>query len=192
MAKWNGFTLVELMVTIAIAAILLTVAVPSFITTIQNNRMTASLNDFVTDLNLARSEAVKLGSRVTVCKSADGVACTTEGDWSQGWIVFSDPNNTGLYETGVADETLLRVHQALPDANTTLVGNSNVNNYISFTGTGFTQLIIGGFQAGTLIMCDDRGFGRDAKAIVINTVGRINTLPANDSSLNVDNCNASS
>ena len=98
MKRDYGFTLVELMVTLVIAAILLTAGVPSFTTLIKNNRLTTSTNELVGALTLARSEAVKRGLRVTVCKSADQASCDTSGTgWQQGWIVFTDENNSGTY-----------------------------------------------------------------------------------------------
>ena len=72
----SGFTLMELMVTIAIAAILVGIAIPSFTSIIVSNRLTTSANELVTALNLARSEAVKRGMRITFCKIANGSSCT--------------------------------------------------------------------------------------------------------------------
>lgn len=179
MGKGDGFTLIELMVTIAIAAIVLTMGVPSFLSLIQNNRMITVTNDFVTDLNLARSEAIKRSSRVTLCKSADGATCIQEGDWSQGWIVFTDPNDNGDFDGADAGETLLRVHEALSDAQGTLMGNGEIDDYISYVGTGFTRTTTGAFQNGTLILCDDRGFD-SGRAIVLNNTGRPATMLASE------------
>lgn len=189
MRTLKGFTLIELMVTLAIAAIVLTVGVPGFMATIQNNRITTSLNDFVSDLNLARSEAIKRGSRVTLCKSDDGETCTQDGDWSQGWILFSDPNDNANFDEGAESETLLRVHQALRDDDASLTGNSNLRDYISYMGTGFAQRTTGGVQNGTLVLCDSRGFGEHARAIVLNRTGRPTSMPATES--NANNCNVS-
>ncbi|MEE4379215.1 MAG: GspH/FimT family pseudopilin, partial [Candidatus Competibacteraceae bacterium] len=84
--KQNGFTLLELMVTMAIAAIVLTVAVPSFQGIILNNRIASHTNDFASSLNLARSEAVKRARRTVLCKSSDGATCdTSSAGWEQGW-----------------------------------------------------------------------------------------------------------
>lgn len=190
MRTLKGFTLIELMVTLAIAVIVLTVGVPSFMATIQNNRITTTVNDFVSDLNLARSEAIKRGSRVTLCKSADGNSCTQSGDWSQGWILFSDPNDDASFnEDEEEGETLLRVHQALRDDNASLTGNQNLRDYISYIGTGFAQLTSGGIQNGTLVLCDSRDFGDHARAIVLNRTGRPISMPASES--NASSCNAS-
>lgn len=84
----QGFTLLELMVTIAIAGILLTIGVPSFQSVVTRNRISANTNEFIVAINLARSEAIKRGSEVSVCKSTDGTSCTTSGDWGKGWIVY--------------------------------------------------------------------------------------------------------
>jgi type IV fimbrial biogenesis protein FimT len=181
----RGFTLIELLATVAIAGLVLAFAVPSFTRMIQNNRMTSQVNDFVTSLNLARSEAVKRATKVALCKSRDGQSCASNGDWEQGWIVFVDSNDDAVRDT---TETLLQVRQALRGGNT-LIGNSDVDSYISYAATGFTQLKSGGgFQAGTLILCDSRGFGDDAKAIVLNRTGRPSTMKATDT--DKSRCNA--
>jgi type IV fimbrial biogenesis protein FimT len=91
----SGFTLVELMFGIAVVAILMAVAVPTFRSFINNNRVTAAQNDLVAALNLARSEAARRSTPVSVCASTDGAACATKTDWPFGWIVFRDPGAAG-------------------------------------------------------------------------------------------------
>jgi len=168
----SGFTLVELMVTLAIAIILLSVGVPSFTGTIENSRLTTAANKLISATNLARSEAIKRGVRVTACKSSNGTACTASGDWAQGWIVFTDEDNNATYNN--ATETLLRVAGKL-GKNLTLTGDANVGDYISYVGGGQSQLSTadgGGFQTGTLSLCDDRtgNFGKD---IALSSTGRL-------------------
>jgi type IV fimbrial biogenesis protein FimT len=167
--NYRGFTLIELMITLLIATILLTVGIPSFNELIKNSRMTTSTNKFVTAANLARSEAIKRGVRVTICKSNDGATCTNANNWDQGWIVFTDENNNAAYNN--ATETLLRVANGLGN-NLILTGNANVVNYISYVASGQSQLTGGAFQAGTVSLCDDRtgNFGRD---MVLNRTGRL-------------------
>jgi len=111
-------------------------------------------------MNLARSEAVKRGVRVTLCKSSDGRTCTNVGNWSQGWILFNDLNNNAVYNS--ATETILKVQGSLGN-NTSMIGNANVDNYVSYVSSGQSQLIGGAFQAGTIKICDDR----------IDNVGRL-------------------
>ena len=85
----GGFTLFELMVTLAVAALILSLGVPGFRSFIQNNRATTHTNDLVTALNLGRSEATRRGASVLLCSSSDGATCSGSNDWSSGWIVRS-------------------------------------------------------------------------------------------------------
>ncbi len=172
--RGGGFSLVELMITLAIAAILLSMAVPSFSELIKNNRLITQTNDFVTALNLARSEAIRRGSRVTVCKSSDQASCVAGGSWEQGWIVFNDVNGNG---TVAAATDIIRVHEALT-GNVTLSGDAALADYVSYVSSGGAQLIGGGvtaIQAGTLALCDDRGFIDQARAVQISTTGRVSS-----------------
>ncbi|BCX88542.1 type IV fimbrial biogenesis protein FimT [Methylomarinovum tepidoasis] len=168
-SRATGFTLIELMVTVAMAAIVLTVGVPSFQALVKNNRLTTAANELVGALNLARSEAIKRGVRVTVCKSADGASCATSGNWEQGWIVFTDEDNDAAYDS--ASETLLRVQEAI-EGQLTMTGNTNVADYISYVASGRSQLTGGGFQAGTITICDDRS-GNVGKDLVLSSTGKI-------------------
>lgn len=86
-AKVGGFTLFELMVTLAVAALILSLGVPGFRNFIQNNRATTHTNDLVTALNLGRSEAARRGVTILLCSSSDGATCSGSNDWSSGWIV---------------------------------------------------------------------------------------------------------
>ena len=83
----GGFTLFELMVTLAVAALILSLGVPGFRSFIQNNRATTHTNDLVTALNLGRSEATRRGVTILLCSSSDGATCSGSNDWSSGWIV---------------------------------------------------------------------------------------------------------
>jgi len=83
----KGFTLIEMMVTVAIMAIVATIAAPSFVDMIRNNRVTTAANDVLSAMQLARSEAIRQRRPITVCAGAD--ACTDSTDWAGGWIVAS-------------------------------------------------------------------------------------------------------
>jgi type IV fimbrial biogenesis protein FimT len=184
--KQSGLTLIELLVVLAIAAIITTTAVPSFQAFIQNNRMSTTVHQFVSSLNLARSEAVKRGERVTMCKSNDAATCSNGGDWSQGWIVFVDANDNGLRET--ASEELIRAHNSVAGS-TTISGQDDVENYISYAGTGFAQLVTGttlDTTKSTLVFCDSRQFGDHARAIMISTTGSVRSASATDPSVAAD------
>lgn len=158
----------ELLVTMSVATILLTLGVPAFQDLIKNNRLTTAANELVGALSLARSEAIKRGVRVTVCKSSTGAACANSGGWDQGWIVFTDPNNNAIFDSG---DALLRVREAV-QSNLSITGNTNLSDYTSYVARGHSQLTSGAFQAGTIKACDDRT-GNVGKSLVVSQSGRI-------------------
>lgn len=92
--RMAGFTLIELMVTVAILAILLAIANPSFQSITNSNRIAAELNGLLGDLQYARAEAIKQGQSITVCVSSDGSACSGSTDWRNGWIAFLDTDSS--------------------------------------------------------------------------------------------------
>jgi type IV fimbrial biogenesis protein FimT len=96
-----GFTIIELMITLAVIGVLLALAAPSFSDIILSSRLSSYANDFVASTHLARSEAIKRNARVSICVSANGTSCTT-GNWSQGWVVFHDANNNDAIDSGEA------------------------------------------------------------------------------------------
>ncbi|WP_162349837.1 GspH/FimT family pseudopilin [Pseudoxanthomonas gei] len=104
----KGFTLLELMVTIAIAAILLTIALPSFQASLRSNQVATTTNEFLGAISLARSEAIRGTQSAGVCASADGATCGA--DWNLGWLVWTDVGNVGL-GTLEATDTIVRYSQ---------------------------------------------------------------------------------
>lgn len=164
----QGFTLIEVLITVAIASILLSIAAPNFSTLIKNTRMTSAANEFAGALYLSRSEAIKRGTTVTLCKSANGSACTTANNWEQGWIVFEDANNNAVVDSG---ETIIRINEGEETGSSvTMVGNStNVSSRITYLPTGrITNFGIGGT---TINLCDGRT-GDVGRNIVISRAGR--------------------
>lgn len=170
MRKDAGLTLIELLTGLAILAILMTLAVPALGQLAAENRLTAANNRLIGSLYFARSEAVRLNSRVTICVSSDGAACSATGGWEQGWIIFLDRDSNA--QRG-PDEPLLRVEPASnPGASgLTINGNGPVQRYISYVGLGATRLVGGGLQMGTLTLCA----GSEGRQIIINRTGRPRT-----------------
>ncbi len=166
----GGLTLIELIATMAIAAILLTTAVPSFFAMTQRNRLVSQANDFVSTLSLARAEATSRGQRVVVCKSPGPAynTCVTAGNWDQGWIVFADDGDN-LY-TSANDDALggiLRVHEAL-NGGTTLDGDTNIADNIAFLGTGFAATT----QLRSVALCDSSGTASAGRNIIVLPIGQ--------------------
>lgn len=164
MHKESAFTLVELLVALAVAAVILTVAVPAFSRLATEQRVVTASNSLLAGFHLARAEAVRRGQRVTLCPSTDGDSCSPGVGYHAGWIVAVGPNaGQGLSGTGEV------IRREGPLANgVTAVGNGSMANYISFVPTGQTRQLGGGLQMGRVTICND-AVGR---SIIINRAGR--------------------
>lgn len=161
--KNRGFTLIELMVTIAIVAILATVAVPSFRDIIVNNRMASQANALVSALTLARSEAVKQNQTATVCASSNGTSCTTCAtgvDWACGWLVWVDSNGDNTLQAS----EIIRVES-------TLAGSSKLTGpaaSLQYQASGFTTAAV------TYSLCYSTQYS--GRKTSVSTTGRVNTV----------------
>ncbi len=170
----NGFTLLELMVTVVIAGILASMAVPSFSQAIKNNRMSTQINELLATLNYARSEAIKRSTGISVCNSSDGASCT--GNWKDGWIVFVDVDSDGTVGE------VLRVHKELSGGNS-MAYTASLVSFISYKSDGLVNNTSDGSvpnSSGIFTLCDSRG-DTDKKGIDISTIGRGSVVVSGDS-----------
>jgi prepilin-type N-terminal cleavage/methylation domain-containing protein len=197
--RQGGFTLIELMFTITVLAILLGFGIPNFRDFIRNSRMSAEANDILSGINLTRSEAVKRRAPVTLC-SGTAAACVNDGDFSDGWVVFVDTDADGLIDVGTED--VLREHPAMPDGFQTAVYETSDGEdedepdydvsdlgYVSYGQTGFRRMNDGTLPVALgVVICDQRenalsGGGPDmsaARALELGVTGRASITRSKD------------
>ena len=161
----RGFTLVELIVSLAVAAILLFAGVPAYQQWLGQYRLDNQAQFLAGAFNEARSEAIKRNLRVTLCKTRDGKTCDDDARWEQGWIMFVDRNQNGEPDE---DEPVLRT-EGPTQAQVSVRGNAPVANYVSFTSLGHARMLSGALQMGTVRLCLA---GFDAVKVVLANGGR--------------------
>jgi type IV fimbrial biogenesis protein FimT len=173
----NGFTLYELLVTLLIIGVVLTIGVPNMSEFTANSRMATTANDLHSSFMLARSEAARSKTNITVCASANSLdaAANCNGTFDDGWIIFVDLD--GDLQRAGAGENVLRRHEAI-DSKIDININNNAT-YFSYAPTGLGRGDVGGvpsFQ--TAVLCDDRGNqiaaggSSSARYLVVTPIGR--------------------
>lgn len=160
----SGFSLLELITTLTVLAILLGLAIPSFRSTIENNRLVGANNDFVSALNYARSEALKRSNPVSLCSSTNGTGCAGNVNWTTGWIAFGDTNANGNLDGA---ETVIQAWPAL-ETNFTLTAGAG-GNFVRYASTGVSS------AARTFSLLKTGCTGDHARQITITVTGRIRT-----------------
>jgi len=164
MRRDSGFTLIELMIAVALVAILLATAVPALDDFTNDARQTGAINDFISSIHIARNTAITTNSRVTMCASASGANCEA-ASWDSGWIVFADLNSNGSLDAG---ETIASASAAVDDLN---IQSGEFPAALMYrpNGRAMTNALTG--NSGEFTVCDFRG-AEHAKVILVELSGR--------------------
>jgi type IV fimbrial biogenesis protein FimT len=173
----RGFTLIEAMVAVAILAILMTLAVPSFTSMVAKSRLQSATSELMSSIVRTRMEALQFGRRVTMCRSADGANCiASAGNWDTGWITFIDPTRSGVLAEVDPGATVTAIVSALP-SDVVILGNGNVEQNLSYRPDGVARGMSGSgaLAVSRFRVCSTSSALTDAdrgREIQINAAGR--------------------
>lgn len=164
----QGFTLIELIVTMAVFAILVAIAAPSFNAFTDSSRRASEVNNISGTLAYARSEAIKRNSNVSVCARISTVGAETcsavANDWKYGWMVFDDTDSDGVLDIG---ENLLRLFGPISKGSVITETTGNATLALTFRGSGFIAVANSEFK-----YCGPSNKASNARAIIISKTGR--------------------
>ena len=174
--KQHGFTLYELLVTLLVIGVVLALGVPNLGEFTRNSRVTATANDLHGSFLLARSEAARAKTNITICASRApfGAAACDGASFADGWIIFVDENGDG--ERAGLNENVLRAHEGA-DERVDIITNEGATHF-SYAPNGLGRPIAGKTSILTAAICDERGNqdaagGRSsARLVVVTPVGR--------------------
>ena len=181
MSTAKGFTLLELLTVLSILSILIAIS-GSYSDIVRSNQITTHAQDFITAIKYMRTKAINSNQRITLCKSDAGILprkCRHDhgaSSWDQGYIIFVDVNND--QELTDPDTQLLRVTDRFPHS-LKLYGNSPVQDYLSYDGSGFSSSQTGAIQMGSFILCDELNANASSRHLFIASSGRVRSVITN-------------
>ena len=155
----SGYSLYELLITLMLVGILVSISLPSFSATLAKTRQTSEINALFHAIHLARKESIRRRQVMTVCASADGRSCRPSGDWSTGWILFNNADRDSPPEVD-DDESVVLAHAVSETVR--VVGNRR-----AFT----LRATFRRATNGTLVFCD-RHNRVAPKALIVSYTGR--------------------
>ncbi len=161
----RGFTLIEILVTLALGGLLLMLSVPVYHGWIADQRVMNHARLLAGTMNIARTEAIKRGHRVNLCKSGDGRQCATGGGWDQGFLMHDDPDASGSVDGA---DTVIRAEPRAQDIRVS--ANRPLADYVSYNALGQARMRSGALQMGTFTVCKG---GRRAVEVVLVATGRV-------------------
>ena len=160
----RGFTLIELMIAIALTGLLLSMAVPALDNFTTSARQTSAINDFVASMHMARSTAVTTNFRTTICPSSNGVNCETVS-WDDGWIVFADRDSDQAVDN---DEQIISSSDGFDGVD---IQSAEFGQFLMYRPNGRAMTASAAGNSGQFTICDDRGSDK-AKVIILDLSGR--------------------
>lgn len=170
-----GFTIVELMVAVAVMAILVAIAAPNFSDMLKANRVQSISRDLYSQLNYARSEAVSRRKTIMFCHSSNGTSCG--GTWSNGWVICLANSTTAPTDCGTSlTKYLLRVYKDVGNNTLSVVDNAGTpvaQDYFYFSSSGVVTGSASSGMSFTAKICESTNTAKYARAILITPAGQI-------------------
>jgi type IV fimbrial biogenesis protein FimT len=169
----RGFTLVELMITIAVLAIALSLAIPSFTATIARNKLTSARDDLIKSFQFTKSEAINRNVSVVICPSINGTSCSGTGDWEEGWIIYLE----GAMSAGVTSTvgTVIKVNEGFEGLNSNHIGvpsGLTPSTFVRYVPQGFAAYA-GPILAQTIELCSQNGEVGAVSMVVSAATGQV-------------------